>query len=104
MQTAGRYQDLSRYYMVTILCFFNTHITVFVQAFGNPNNFSVLSDREKEVLQLIAEGKGSKEISSRFYISVNTIIRHRQYIMDKLELHNVAELTRYAIREGFIQI
>jgi two-component system response regulator NreC len=62
-----------------------------------------LSDREKEILQLIAEGKGSKEISNRLHISINTIIRHRQNIMDKLELHSVAELTRYAIREGLIQ-
>lgn len=63
----------------------------------------VLSDREKEVLQLIAEGKASKEISNRLHVSVNTIIRHRQNIMDKLELHSVAELTRYAIREGLIR-
>ena len=62
-----------------------------------------LSDREKQVLQLIAEGKGSKEIAPRLYVSLNTVIRHRQNIMDKLDLHSVAELTRYAIREGIIQ-
>lgn len=64
---------------------------------------SVLSDREKEVLQLIAEGKASKEIANILHISTNTIIRHRQNIMDKLELHSIAELTRYAIREGLIR-
>ena len=65
---------------------------------------SILSDREKEILQLIAEGKTSKEISSALHISNNTVVRHRQNIMDKLELHNIADLTRYAIREGYIQI
>jgi DNA-binding NarL/FixJ family response regulator len=70
---------------------------------GKPIINSVLSDREKEVLQLIAEGRASKEIANRLHVSINTIIRHRQKIMDKLELHGVAELTRYAIREGYIQ-
>lgn len=64
---------------------------------------SVLSDRESEVLQLIAEGKVSKEIATKLHVSLNTVIRHRQNIMDKLGFHNVAELTRYAIREGIIQ-
>jgi len=63
----------------------------------------VLSGRESEVLQLIAEGKVSKEIAAKLHVSLNTVIRHRQNIMDKLDLHNVAELTRYAIREGIIQ-
>ncbi|MGD8786659.1 MAG: response regulator transcription factor [Phycisphaerales bacterium] len=70
---------------------------------GKPTTNSVLSDREKEVLQLIAEGRVSKEIANRLHVSINTIIRHRQKIMDKLELHCIAELTRYAIREGYIQ-
>ena len=65
---------------------------------------SILSDREKEILQLIAEGKTSKEISSALHISNNTVIRHRQNIMDKLELHNIADLTRYAISEGYIHV
>jgi len=64
---------------------------------------SILSDREKQVLQLIAERKASKEIAPRLHVSLNTVIRHRQNIMDKLELHSVAELTRYAIREGLIR-
>ena len=69
---------------------------------GNSDAATVLSDREKEVLQLIAEGMPSKAIAEKLYVSTNTIIRHRQNIMNKLELHNVAELTRYAVREGFI--
>ncbi len=70
----------------------------------NTSSVSILSDREQEILQLIAEGKSSKEISSSLHISNNTVIRHRQNIMDKLELHNIADLTRYAIREGYIHI
>lgn len=80
-------------------------LTDYVTKMGSckPKTTLVLSEREKEILQLIAEGKASKEISNRLHLSVNTIIRHRQNIMDKLELHSIAELTRYAIREGLIQ-
>jgi len=62
----------------------------------------LLSAREQQVLQLIAEGKGSKQISTILGVSLNTVIRHRQNIMDKLNLHTVADLTRYAIRERLI--
>ena len=78
-----------------------TFLTHYMSKSGNPEA-SVLSDREKEVLQLIAEGKVSKEIASKLHLSNNTVIRHRQNIMDKLKLHNIADLTRYAIREGFV--
>jgi DNA-binding NarL/FixJ family response regulator len=61
---------------------------------------SVLGGREREVLQLIAEGKTSKRIASALGISVNTVEAHRRNIMRKLGLHSVAELTKYAIREG----
>jgi DNA-binding NarL/FixJ family response regulator len=61
---------------------------------------STLTAREREVLQLIAEGKSTKEIAYSFNLSVKTIEAHRQRIMDKLNIHNVAELTKYAIREG----
>jgi DNA-binding NarL/FixJ family response regulator len=60
----------------------------------------ILSTREREVLQLIAEGKSTKEIAFTLGISVKTAETHRQQIMKKLNLHSVAELTRYAIREG----
>jgi DNA-binding NarL/FixJ family response regulator len=60
----------------------------------------VLSVREKEVLQLIAEGKSTKEIARLLHLSEHTVNRHRVRIMDKLNLRTVAELTRYAIREG----
>jgi two-component system NarL family response regulator len=60
----------------------------------------LLSRRERQVLALIAEGKRSSEIAARLHISVATVEVHRRNIMRKLGLHTVAELTRYAIREG----
>ncbi|MDK9698700.1 MAG: response regulator transcription factor [bacterium] len=62
--------------------------------------FDVLSPREREVLQLLAEGKSTKKISELLFLSAKTIETHRMHIMDKLNLYSVAELTRYAIREG----
>ncbi|HOI16033.1 MAG TPA: response regulator transcription factor [Geobacteraceae bacterium] len=65
-----------------------------------PAALSVLSTREKEVLQLIAEGRNTKEIAFTLNVSIKTIETHRQQIMKKLNLQSVAGLTRYAIREG----
>lgn len=62
--------------------------------------FSLLTEREREVLQQIAEGKSTKEIAAALFVSVKTIETHRRQIMDKLDLHSVAELTKYAVREG----
>ena len=59
-----------------------------------------LSKREQEVLQLIAECKSTKEIAATLYVSVKTVETHRKQIMDKLDIHSVAELTKYAVREG----
>ncbi len=62
--------------------------------------FTALSAREREVLQLLAEGRTTKEIAARLRVSVKTIETHRKQMMDKLDIHSVAELTKYAIREG----
>ena len=62
--------------------------------------FSALSTREREVLQLLAEGKSTKETAAKLHVSVKTIESHRKQVMDKLDIHSVAELTKYAIREG----
>jgi DNA-binding NarL/FixJ family response regulator len=62
--------------------------------------FSLLSDREREVLQLLAEGKTAKEIADQLHVSIKTVETHRTNIMTKLNIHRVAELTKYAIREG----
>ncbi len=61
---------------------------------------SPLSDREREVLQLLAEGQSNKDVAAKLGVSVTTIDSHRKHIMDKLGLHSIAELTKYAIREG----
>jgi DNA-binding NarL/FixJ family response regulator len=61
---------------------------------------STLSPREREVLQLVAEGKNTKEIAYFLNLSGKTVEAHRRRIMEKLKIHSVAELTKYAIREG----
>jgi DNA-binding NarL/FixJ family response regulator len=63
-----------------------------------------LSLREREVLQLIAEGRATKEIAAQLNISVKTVETHRKNIMEKLELHTVAELTKYAVRAGLTSL
>ncbi len=62
--------------------------------------FSLLSPREREILQLFAEGKSTKEIAFDLDISIKTVETHRQQIMKKLDIHTIAELTKYAIKEG----
>ena len=62
--------------------------------------FSILSNREREVLQLMAEGKSTNQIADCLHVSVKTVETHRQQMMQKLKMHSVAELTKYAIREG----
>jgi len=62
-----------------------------------------LSSREVEVLQLIAEGKANKQVAAELGISVKTVEKHRQHLMSKLDLHDTAGLTRYAIAAGIIE-
>ncbi|HVN24122.1 MAG TPA: response regulator transcription factor [Syntrophorhabdales bacterium] len=69
-----------------------------------PTAFTVLTAREREVLQLIAEGKTTKEIASALKVSVKTIETHRQQMMEKLNIRSIAELTKYAIREGLTSL
>ena len=66
----------------------------------SPSAFSILSPRERQVLQLLAEGTSTKEMAVRLKVSVKTVETHRRQIMEKLDIHSVAELTKYAIREG----
>lgn len=63
-----------------------------------------LTNKEKEVLQLIAEGYSSKQIAQHFTLSLNTIHVHRNNIMRKLGIHKQAELVRYALKEGIAQL
>jgi len=71
---------------------------------GEEKSSSPLSPREREVLQLLAEGKATKEIAGMLNVSVKTVESHRKQIMDKLDLHSIAALTKYAIREGLTQL
>lgn len=65
---------------------------------------SPLTAKEREVLQLLAEGCSTKDMAERLFVSVKTIDTHRQRIMGKLALHTIPELTKYAIREGLTSI
>lgn len=71
---------------------------------GKNPAFVVLTDRERETLQLIAEGKSTKEVADDLNVSVKTVETHRRNIMEKLNLHSVAEITKYAIREGITSV
>ncbi len=64
--------------------------------------YSALTPREREVLQLLAEGKNTKEIAFDLHISARTVDVHRKRVMDKLGLKSIADLTRFALREGLI--
>ena len=67
-------------------------------------DIDILTAKEREVLQLVAEGQSTKEIAALLFVSVPTIETHRQHVMDKLELYTVAELTKYAIRRGLTSL
>jgi DNA-binding NarL/FixJ family response regulator len=71
---------------------------------GDLSVFSVLTPRQRQVLQLLSEGKGTSQIALDLQVSVKTVETHRQQIMDKLSIHSIAELTKYAIREGLTSL
>lgn len=71
---------------------------------GGASAFAALTARERQVLQLLAEGQTSKEIGAALHISVKTVETHRGQIMDKLGIRSVAELTKYAVREGLTSL
>lgn len=67
-----------------------------------PENQDVLTEREKEVVRQVADGRSSREIAEQLGLSVKTVDTHRANIMEKLEIHNSAELVKYAIRQGLV--
>ncbi len=71
---------------------------------GLPLTYEVLTAREREMLQMIANGKNSKELAASFNISIKTVEVHRHSIMKKLNLYSIAELTKYAVREGLTSL
>jgi DNA-binding NarL/FixJ family response regulator len=91
--------------------FFTTRVTQMVlngylhqEKESQPLAKAVLTPREREVIQLLAEGKTSKEVAVALKLSVKTAETHRTNLMRKLDLHSVADLTLYAIRNGIVQI
>lgn len=88
----------------------STIVDVVVPTVGQPSektegpSLTTLTTREREVLQLLAEGRSVKEIASHLTLSIKTIETYRQQIMDKLDTHTIAGLTKIAIREGIITL
>jgi len=74
------------------------------RADGEKDEYERLTDREKEVLQLVAEGRTNREIAEKLVISVKTVLRHRTNAMEKLGFHNRTELIKYAISKGLIDV
>jgi len=66
--------------------------------------FDLLTDREREVLQLIAEGYTNREVAKSLFISVKTVEAHRAHIMQKLNIHEIARLVKYAIQKGLVDL
>lgn len=73
-----------------------------LEARGSEDTWELLTDREREILQLVAEGKTNKEIANELNISPYTIDTHRSHILQKLNLHSAPELILYAVRKGII--
>ena len=71
---------------------------------ANDTTCDILTTREREILQLIAEGSSSKKIAEALFISPKTVETHRTHIMDKLNIHNRTDLVKYAIRTGIVDI
>jgi DNA-binding NarL/FixJ family response regulator len=69
---------------------------------GLEDSYELLTDREREILQLIAEGRANKEVATVLNISLTTVETHRTHILQKLDLHSVPELILYAVRKGII--
>jgi DNA-binding NarL/FixJ family response regulator len=97
-------QKGKKYFSSTISKRFNSRNEKSMDREGNlkkKNNH--LSSREVEVLQLIAEGKPNKQVAAELGVSFKTVDKHRQHLMGKLNIHDIAGLTRYAIAEGIIE-
>jgi DNA-binding NarL/FixJ family response regulator len=69
---------------------------------GSDDTYDLLTEREREILQLVAEGKTNKEIASSLNVSLYTVDTHRTHILQKLNLHSVPEVILYAVRKGII--
>lgn len=70
------------------------------QATATEDRYDKLTAREREVLQMVAEGRTNREIANIMHVTVKTVEAHRASLMNKLDLHSIAELTKYALRKG----
>ena len=78
-------------------------IEKYVQRQKDPQSpFQILTPRQREILQLIAEGLSTKDIARKLDLSIKTVDTHRTQLMDRLDIHDVAGLVRYAIRTGLV--
>ena len=73
-----------------------------LQQRGLQDSYDLLTEREKEILQLVAEGKSNKDVASILNLSTNTVETHRTRVMQKLDLHSTADIVLYAVRKGII--
>jgi two-component system response regulator NreC len=76
----------------------------YIRRLSEEDNPYALTPRESEVLQLIAEGRTTKQIADQLNVSVKTVETHRQQLMNKLNIHSIAELTKFAVREGLTSV
>ncbi len=81
-----------------------TVMTDYANSFATEDEPTPLSLREREVLQLVAEGMTSEQIAGRLNVTAKTVSAHRQQVMKKLNIGSIAELTKYAIREGIVAL
>ena len=79
-------------------------VAEYLKKYNNKSVFNTLSVRERQVLQGLAEGKAVKELAGDMHVSSKTIESHRKNIMDKLDIRNIPELVKYAIREGITDL
>lgn len=80
------------------------YVRVGLKKVKEDKEYGKLTEREREILQLIAEGRANREIAELLNISIKTVESHRSHLMEKLNIRNIAELTQYAIRKGLISI
>ena len=90
------------FFSPTISAMLLTDFMRHLQQRGQEDSYRLLTDREKEVLQLLAEGRTNKEVASLLNLGVSTIETHRANLMQKLGLHNTAEIVLYAVRKSLV--
>ena len=78
------------------------HITEYIRQFSQPSPLEQLTPRQREIMQLLAEGHSTQEIADILHISPKTVATHREQIMERLDIHDLASLVRYSVRMGLV--